>query len=97
MRALLLVAALLLVTLAVPPAAGGQPCTTPPKDPVGSVLWAAGCTVERLPDTGPLEPELATTEIDLRWMTSCPGPWGHEERTDVGPVVIVTYECDDGS
>lgn len=35
-------------------------------------------------------------EVDLTWMTSCPGPWGHEERTSVGPVTVVTYECDDG-
>lgn len=35
-------------------------------------------------------------EVDLRWLNSCPGPWGHEERTSVGPVTVVTYECDDG-
>lgn len=39
---------------------------------------------------------IAFGEIDLRWLTSCPGPWGHEERTKVGPVTVVTYECDDG-
>lgn len=38
-------------------------------------------------------PELG--EVDLTWMNSCPGPWGHEERTRVGPVTIVTDECDD--
>ena len=35
-------------------------------------------------------------EVDLTWLNSCPGPWGHEERTTVGPVTVVTYECDDG-
>jgi len=41
-------------------------------------------------------PDVAATEIDLTWMNSCPGPWGHEERTTVGPVTIVQYVCDDG-
>lgn len=35
-------------------------------------------------------------EVDLTWLNACPGPWGHEERTSVGPVTVVTYECDDG-
>lgn len=41
-------------------------------------------------------PAVGEVVVDLRWMTACPGPWGHEERTSVGPVTIVTYECDDG-
>lgn len=35
-------------------------------------------------------------EVNLTWLNACPGPWGHEERTAVGPVTVVTYECDDG-
>lgn len=42
---------------------------------------------------GPLDVQVG--EIDLRWMTACLGPWGHEERTTVGPVTIVRYVCDD--
>lgn len=97
MRPLLFTTAMLFVALAATPTIdAGQPCTTPPKTPVESIVWAASCAAERLPDPEPLVPETTVTEIDLRWMTACPGPWGHEERTDVGPIVIVTYVCDDG-
>lgn len=46
--------------------------------------------------TAAARPVVGNVEVDLRWMTACPGPWGHEERNTVGPVTIVTYECDDG-
>lgn len=96
MRAILLSALVLLAMTALPAAEAGQPCTTPPKRPVDALLWAAACQAENLPEPGEFVPEPARGEIDLRWMTNCPGPWGHEERTTVGPVVIVTYACDDG-
>lgn len=41
-------------------------------------------------------PDATLGEVDLTWLNNCPGPWGHEERTQVGPVTVVTYECDDG-
>ena len=87
----------LLIALAFAPVAeAGQPCTTPPKRPVEAILWFAGCAVEGGPDPDPLLPEVAHTEVDLRWLNNCPGPWGHDQYTTVGPVTIVTYECDDG-
>jgi hypothetical protein len=47
--------------------------------------------------TAAAEPiEVGGVEVDLTWMTACTGPWGHEERTQVGPVTVVTYECDNG-
>lgn len=92
--AILVVSAALLAV--VPTAEAGQPCTTMPRHPVERVVWAAACALEGAPDPSELEPEFAVTVIDLRSLNACPGPWGHDEYTQVGPVVIVTYECDDG-
>lgn len=96
MRTLLVALVALVASLAlVPTAEAGQPCTTPPKDRVQAVVWAAECRAE---DLRPLLEGVAigTIVVDLRGLNACPGPWGHEETTVVGPIVVVTYECDDG-
>lgn len=46
-------------------------------------------------DARPLPVDTAPIVVDLTWMTACPGPWGHEERDQVGPVTVRRYECDD--
>lgn len=49
MRGIVVVLVLLAATAVVPGAAeAGQPCTTPPKQPVHAILWAVGCNVEPL-------------------------------------------------
>lgn len=58
-----------------------------------SPLAAAQCPHEALPAP---PADVGHVEVDLTWMTACLGGQGHEERSTVGPVTVVTYECDDG-
>ena len=66
------------------------------RSPFAFALLIATVLVLAAPGATALRPDVAEVVVDLRWMTACPGPWGHEERTTVGPVTIVQYVCDDG-